>query len=69
MTKSQTRKTGSKYLWAFSGGLGALLLDQTFFIYYAVMRAPGCTSDQAQTVGKTLSIGQAMYKDICCRWR
>ena len=52
-----------KYLWAFGGGLGVLLLAQTFFIYYAVMRAPNIASDQAQTVGKTLSIGQAMYTE------
>ena len=40
---------------------GVLLLAQTVFIIYAVMRAPNVSSDQTQTVGKTLNIGQAMY--------
>ncbi len=50
-----------RYLYVLGGGLGLLLLGQTFFIFYAVMRAPNVSSDQAQTVGKTLNIGQAMY--------
>jgi len=50
-----------RYLWALGGGLGLVLLVQTFFIFYAVMRAPQQASDQALTVGKTLSIGQSMY--------
>ena len=52
-----------QYLWALGAGLGVLLLAQTFFIYYAVMRAPNYPSDQAQTAGETLSIGQAMYTE------
>jgi NADH-quinone oxidoreductase subunit J len=52
-----------RYLWAVGGGLGVLLLGQTFFIYYAVMRAPNVASDQAETAGKTLSIGQSMYTE------
>ena len=50
-----------RYLYVLGGGLGVLLLGQTFFIFYAVMRAPNVSADQSQTVGKTLSIGQAMY--------
>src|SRR4028118_1901276 len=48
-----------RYLYALGGGLGLILLAQTFFIFYAVMRAPGVPSDQAVTAGKTMSIGQA----------
>ncbi|MFL6374659.1 MAG: NADH-quinone oxidoreductase subunit J [Pyrinomonadaceae bacterium] len=50
-----------KYLWALGGGLGIVLLAQTLFVFYAVMRAPQQASDQAVTAGKTLSIGQSMY--------
>src|SRR5689334_2798310 len=50
-----------RYLWALGGGLGVVLLVQTFFIFYAVTRTPQQASDQAVTAGKTLSIGQAMY--------
>jgi NADH-quinone oxidoreductase subunit J len=52
-----------RYLYAVGGGLGLILLIQTFFIVYAVMRAPQQTVDQAETVGKTLSIGQAMFTE------
>ena len=50
-----------KYLYAVGAGLGLILLVQTFFIFYAVMRAPQnpVTSDIA--VGKTLNIGANMY--------
>ncbi len=50
-----------KYLYAVGGGLGLILLVQTFFVFYAVMRAPKQTVDTEVTVGKTLSIGTAMY--------
>jgi NADH-quinone oxidoreductase subunit J len=50
-----------RYLYAVGGGLGLILLVQTFFIFYAVMRAPKQTVDAEVTVGKTLSIGTAMY--------
>ena len=43
------------------GGWALILLVQTFFIFYAVMRAPQQAVDQTETVGKTLSLGQAMY--------
>lgn len=52
-----------KYLYALGGGLGLVLLVQTFFIFYAVMRAPNVPADQAMSAGKTLSIGQAMYTE------
>lgn len=52
-----------KYLYALGGGLGILLLVQTAFIFYAVMRAPNAPSDQSVTAGKTMSIGRAMYTE------
>jgi NADH-quinone oxidoreductase subunit J len=50
-----------RYLYAVGGGLGLFLLAQTFFIFYAVMRAPKQAVNADETVGKTLSIGKAMY--------
>src|SRR5213592_3275407 len=47
-----------RYLYAVGGGLGLILLVQTFFIFYAVMRAPQNVVNNAETVGKTMSIGQ-----------
>jgi NADH-quinone oxidoreductase subunit J len=52
-----------QYLYALGGGLGLILLVQTFFIFYAVMRAPKQAVDADVTVGKTLSIGSAMYTE------
>lgn len=52
-----------RYLYALGGGLGVILLAQTFFIFYAVMRAPNVPADQTMSAGKTLSIGQAMYTE------
>ena len=49
------------YLYALGGGLGVVLLTQTLFVFYAVMRAPNQAIDPNMTAGKTLSIGQAMY--------
>ncbi|MFN0141569.1 MAG: NADH-quinone oxidoreductase subunit J [Pyrinomonadaceae bacterium] len=51
------------YLYALGGGLGVILLAQTMFIFYAVMRAPQQAVDADTTAGKTLSIGQAMYTE------
>jgi len=51
------------YLYAIGGGLGVVLLAQTFFIFYAVMSAPNQTVDPNTTAGETLSIGQAMYTE------
>lgn len=52
-----------RYLWALGGGLGVLLLAQTFFIFYAVMRAPNLPADQTVSAGKTLDLGRAMYTE------
>ncbi|HLA95658.1 MAG TPA: NADH-quinone oxidoreductase subunit J [Pyrinomonadaceae bacterium] len=52
-----------RFLYAVGGGLGLLLLAQTFFIFYAVMRAPNHSVEANESVGKTLSIGQAMYTE------
>lgn len=52
-----------RYLYAVGGGLGLILLVQTFFIFYAVMRAPKQAVNTEVTAGKTLSIGQAMYTE------
>ncbi|MEJ7847273.1 MAG: NADH-quinone oxidoreductase subunit J [Pyrinomonadaceae bacterium] len=52
-----------RYLYAVGGGLGLILLAQTFFIFYAVMRAPKQAVDTSETVGKTLSIGTGMYTE------
>ena len=52
-----------RYLYAVGGGLGLILLVQTFFIFYAVMRAPKQAVDENVTVGKTLSIGSGMYTE------
>jgi len=52
-----------KYLYALGAGLGVLLLAQTFFIFYAVMRAPNTAADQTQTAGRTIGIGRAMYTE------
>jgi NADH-quinone oxidoreductase subunit J len=50
-----------RYLYGIGAGLGLILLVQTFFIFYAVMRAPKQAVEANETVGKTLSIGSAMY--------
>jgi len=51
------------YLYRVRAGLGGILLIQTFFIFYAVLRAPNHAVAENQTVGKTLSIGSAMYTE------
>jgi len=50
-----------RYLYGVGAGLGLILLVQTFFIFYAVMRAPKQAVEANETVGKTLSLGSAMY--------
>src|SRR6187549_1131249 len=52
-----------RYLYAVGGGLGLILLVQTFFIFYAVARAPKHAVNVDETAGKTLTIGQAMYTE------
>src|SRR3954447_18466349 len=44
-----------RYLYAVGGGLGLILLVQTFFIFYAVMKAPQQAVVNEETVGKTMS--------------
>lgn len=51
------------YLYGIGAGLGVLLLAQTFFIFYAVMRAPNLAADQELTAGKTIDLGRAMYTE------
>src|SRR5688572_20924244 len=57
------RENRLSYLYAVGGGLGLILLAQTFFIFYAVMRAPQQKVNETQTAGTTLSIGQVMYTE------
>ena len=52
-----------KYLYFVGGGLGLILLLQTLFIFYAVLKAPKQAVDQTETVGKTLNIGASMYTE------
>lgn len=54
-------KNRLRYLYAIGGGLGVVLLAQTLFVFYAVMRAPNQAVDPTTTAGKTLDIGRAMY--------
>lgn len=50
------------YLYAVGAGLGLILLVQTFFIFYAVLRAPQKPKADGG-VGKTMSIGSSMYTE------
>ena len=52
-----------KHLYAVGGGMGLVLLAQTLFVFYAVMRTPKHDINEAQTAGKTLGIGQAMFTE------
>ena len=52
-----------RYLYFVGGGLGVILLAQTFFVFYAVLRAPKHEVNEAETVGKTLNIGASMYTE------
>src|SRR4051794_23178171 len=61
--EDEDRPNRLKFLYAIGGGLGVVLLAQTLFVFYAVMRSPQAPSDQTMTAGKTLSIGQAMYTE------
>ncbi len=61
--EDEDRPNRLRFLYAIGGGLGVVLLAQTLFVFYAVMRAPQAPADQAMTAGKTLSIGQAMYTE------
>jgi NADH-quinone oxidoreductase subunit J len=50
-----------RFLYALGGGLGLVLLTQTLFVFYVVMRKPGPPS--AEAPGSTISIGRAMYTE------
>ena len=52
-----------KYLYGVGVGLGLILLVQPHFIYYAVARTPNHGVEMNESVGKTLSIGTAMYSE------
>lgn len=52
-----------RYLYAIGGGLGVVLLAQTLFVFYAVLRAPNQPIDPNISAGRTLTIGQAMYTE------
>jgi NADH-quinone oxidoreductase subunit J len=51
------------YLYAIGAGLGVILLAQTFFVFYAVLRAPKQAVDEDVTIGSTLNIGSAMFTE------
>lgn len=51
-----------KYLYGVGAVLGLALLAQTFFIFYAVYRAPNKPAEMGDT-GLTLNIGKAMYTE------
>ena len=52
-----------KFLYGIGAGLGLILLVQTLFIFYAVARTPNHGVEINESVGKTLSIGAAMYSE------
>jgi NADH-quinone oxidoreductase subunit J len=52
-----------RYLYGVGGAMGVVLLAQTLFVFYAVARTPKQTVNEAETAGKTLSIGQAMFTE------
>lgn len=58
-----TQANRLKYLYAIGGGLGVVLLAQTLFVFYAVLRAPNQAIDPNTSAGKTMDIGRAMYTE------
>lgn len=53
-----------RYLYAVGGGLGLILLLQTFFVFYAVVKTPqekGIVPDDR--IGMTRNIGEGMYTE------
>lgn len=59
----ETQANRLRYLYALGGGLGVVLLAQTLFVFYAVLRTPNQAIDPNVSAGKTLTIGQAMYTE------
>ena len=57
----ERRTSKLNYLYLAGGFLGVVLLAQTLFIFYAVKKTPQAEINAAETVGKTMSIGRAMY--------
>lgn len=55
--------TGLRYTAAVGGGLGLVLLAQTLFVFYAVLKSPKQAVEPGVTVGNTLDIGRAMYTE------
>jgi NADH-quinone oxidoreductase subunit J len=55
--------TRLKHLYPIGGIMGLILLAQTFFIFYAVTKTQNHDVKLDETVGKTLSIGSAMYTE------
>lgn len=58
-----TRPNRLGYLYALGGGLGVVLLAQTLYVVYVVMRVPNNAVDPNTTAGRTITIGQAMYTE------
>jgi len=58
-----SQKNRLTYLYALGGGLGVVLLAQTMFIVYAVVRTPNNPVDPTVTAGRTIDIGRAMYTE------
>lgn len=51
-----------RYLYAIGGVLGLTLLAQTFFIFYAVSKAPNSPTETSEA-GLTMNVGKAMYTE------
>lgn len=56
-------RTRLAYLYTLGGGLGVVLLAQTLFIFYTVLKTPLQPVDPNATAGSTLSLGRAMYTE------
>lgn len=52
-----------KYLYAVGGGLGLILLVQTFFVFYAVSKTPAQAPGADPASGLTMTIGKTMYTE------
>ncbi|MBX3288127.1 MAG: NADH-quinone oxidoreductase subunit J [Acidobacteria bacterium] len=52
-----------KHLYFIGGGLGAAMLAQAFFIFYAVLKTPKHVVDTESNAGSTMSIGTHMYTE------
>lgn len=56
-------RTRLAYLYTLGGGLGVVLLAQTLFVFYSVLKTPLQPVDPNSTAGSTLSLGRAMYTE------